>query len=206
MALSIRLPARARWRFALAATGLCVLCAAALGWPDGAGTTSASTGDMTTLQPKLAGFSTQRLTSELGTKYGFRFMSSAAPADPGGVDMATAQDSGGDQLRVIVFGRSPGPVHALACEFTPAHVPTGDSAPAAADFLDACARTGASQTQASTIARWVAHAQAGLAAVPVVRTGRDRLTAQARFAAAGYVVRRLPGTGEWIMVVTGEAP
>jgi hypothetical protein len=206
VALPIRLPARARWHFALAATGLCVVCAAVLGRPDGVGTTSTSASDLTTLQPKLVGFSTQRLTSELGAKYGFRFMSSAAPADPGGVDMATARDAGGDQLRVIVFGRAPGPVHALACEFTPAHVAVGDTAPAAADFLDACARTGAGQAQGAGVARWVAQAQAGLAAVPVIRTDRDRLTAQARFAAAGYVVRRLPGTGEWIMVVTGEVP
>ena len=200
------LPVRVRWPFALAAAGLCVVGAtAALGWTGADGTAAAPAGDAITPQPRLAGFTARRLATELGTEYGFHFMPPTVSADPGGVDMATAQDAGGDQLRVIVFGRTPQPVHAFACEFTPAHTATAGSATAAAGFLSACARLGAGTGQAAVAAAgWAARAQAGLAALPETRPDDGRLTETATFGPVGFAVRRLPGTGEWIMSVTGE--
>ena len=178
MAPTIRLSNRARWTLGLAAAGLCASGAVATFGPAGisGGDSTAPVSDLVVAQPRLAGFSEQRLAAELGTAYGFHFMSAAEPADQGSVDMATARDSGGDRMRVIVFGRAPGAVHALACEFTPAHGAAGVAGVAGAaggvtptltGFLDACARVGAGASQADTAARWVAQAKTELAAMPV---------------------------------------
>jgi hypothetical protein len=224
VALTIRLPARMRWPLAAVAVGLCVggaAVAAGGDWSVQDGTVSELASGVVAAQARLAGFSTQRLTSELAGRYGFRFTSPTAAADPGSVDMATARDGAGNQLRVIVFGRAPEPVHGLVCEFTPAHAadttsapdtsgaattPAEASAPAAAGFLAACAKLGAGSAQADAAVHWVAQAQAGLSAATAVQSDRGRLTAAARFATVGYVMRRLPETGEWIMVMSGENP
>lgn len=221
MALAIRLPGWVREPIVRAAVGACVVGAtAAFAWPGAVAAPADLMTAATAPQPLLAGFSATRLTSELGAEYGFRFMSPTAPTDRGSVDMATARDSAGDQLRVIVFGRAPEPVHGLACEFTPAHANAGAGAratTAAAGFLSDCARLGSGQAQASAVASWVARTQARLAAqpspqpaqlgqpTPFSRLAPGGLTAQTSFAANGYVVRRLPQTGEWIVAVTGEA-
>jgi hypothetical protein len=212
VALTNRLPARMRWMLAVVVAGLCAVgVTVAFGWLDRDTATSGSGHAAIAADAQLAGFSVQRLTSELGGKYGFHFMSAQAPADPGSVDMATARDADGNQMRVIIFGRAPEPVHGLVCEFTPAPgTPAQASAqaqaasPLATGFLTSCARLGAGEAQAEAAADWFARAQAGLAAAPAsaVQANQGRLTAQARFATAGYVVRLLPETGEWIMAIT----
>ncbi|HEV2641007.1 MAG TPA: hypothetical protein VGX23_38180 [Actinocrinis sp.] len=219
VALTMRLPARARRPIALAAVGVCMMgVTAAFAWPGGNGSAAADPVSAAPVAvPELAGFSAARLASGLGAEYGFRFMAATAPTDRGSVDMATAQDSTGDHLRVIVFGRAPEPVHGLACEFTPAAArsgatpgiaaaATGDAAAppnSAAGFLSDCARLGSGQAQAAAAAGWVARTQARLAALPAAQSDPGRLTASARFGPAGYVLRRLPQTGEWIVAVTG---
>jgi hypothetical protein len=163
----------------------------------------------------LTGFTADRLATEVGAKYGFRFMPAAAPADPGGVDMSTARDAGGDQLRVILFGRTPGPVRAVFCEISPPQaasgvVPTGPGATVSADavtgFLGACARTTVSTDQAAAVARWLTGTQAALAAEPADGASPLRLVRSAGFSSVRYAVRRVPDTGEWIMSMTGAAP
>jgi hypothetical protein len=232
--LTIRLPARVRWLTAAAVVGLCaggvvmamaVAMAMGIGRSDERGLASGLASRVAVAHARLAGFSTQRLTSELAVKYGFHFIAPATAADPGSVDIATARDGAGDQLRVIVFGGAPEQVHGLVCEFTPAQA-AGTSggagatgtvraaaeasapapAPAAAGFLAACATLGAGPAQAGAAVHWIAQAQAGLSASTAVRSDQGRLTAAARFAAVGYVVRRLPETGEWIMVMSGADP
>ena len=233
MALTIRLPASMRWPLAAVAGGMCVAGAAVAAggsWSVQDGTASELANGVIAAHARLAGFSTERLTSELAGRYGFHFTSPTAAADPGSVDMATAEDGAGDQLRVIVFGRPPEPVHGLVCEFTPARAaatssgagtaatassapdaanpatPDGSSEPAAAGFLTACAKLGAGSAQADTAVHWVAQAQAGLSAATAVQSDHGRLTRAARFATVGYVMRRLPDTGEWIMVMSGQNP
>ena len=234
MRLSGRLSSRARLPLGLAGIGVCALCVAAgFGGPGHAGSPPQTVSGNVPPTSALTGFTASRLTNEVAAKYGFHFMSPAAPADPGGVDMATARDAGGDQLRVIVFGRTPAPVHAVSCEITPAHAAiarsaastpaTLASAPAAlasapaafasapipgavAGFLGACAQLAVGTDQSAAADRWVAGAQAALSALPPTETDPGRLTRSARIASVGYAVRRVPATGEWIMSMTGETP
>lgn len=318
-----RLLARVRWPVAAVAAGLCVAGAsAAFGWSTGDSARSESASSATMPQARLVGFNAQLLTTELGGEYGFHFMPAQAPADPGSVDIATAKDPQGDQMRVTVFGRAPEPVHGLVCEFTPeqglegaeaqaqeqappatptsvpappsapepapplkqapvpqqvpapapayalahaagsvldlaqaskeaavsarvstlaferasaseqlpapvpapapapgsapsptltsrlASAPTsGSAAPTmAAGFLSSCARLGAGEVQADAAANWAAQAQIELATAPAAQAGQGRLTAQAKFATVGYVLRLLPETGEWIMAITSAGP
>lgn len=206
-----RLLERGRSRLGLAAIGSLCVVAAAIGamWLGEGG--PAANGPSASPPPGyvLTGFTAQRLTKGFAAKYGFHFMSPSAPADPGSVDMATAEDQGGDQLRVIVFGRAPSPVRAISCEFAPHHAAESGAAAAAEGFLSDCARIGVGESQAAAAAQWVTQAQAGLttlAATPANVAEPGRLIRAAKFGTVGYAVRWVPGTGEWIISMTGEKP
>jgi hypothetical protein len=216
---SIRLAGPARRPLGLALGGLCVF-GGVTGFAvlDRSGPAAKSAVGSALPHYAIAGLTATRLNSTVGAEYGFRFMSAAEPADPGGVDMATARDSGGDQLRVIVFGRAPGPVQSVSCEITPSHVPhalstpaipsaaSGGPTPAVAGFLADCARVGVGGDQAAAAVQWAARAQTGLAGLAANQTRQGRLTRATRFGAVGYAVRRVPDTGEWIMSMTAEPP
>jgi len=205
----------------VAGISLCALCAIAgfssLSGPGDVGAApSGMTGDNLPARAQavsaLTGFTPDRLATEVADKYGFHFMSAAAPADPGGVDMSTAQDAGGDQLRVILFGRAPDPVHAVSCEISPpqaaatatATLDAAVTSDAILGFLGACARTAVGGDQATAVARWLTVTQAALAAEPATGAGPGRLTRSAGFSSIHYAVRRIPDTGEWIMSMTGS--
>jgi hypothetical protein len=216
---SIRLAGPARRPLGVALGGLCVF-GAVTGFAVLDQSGPAAEGVVGSALPHyaIAGLTAGRLNSTVGAKYGFHFMSAAEPADPGGVDMATARDPGGDQLRVIVFGRAPGPVQSVSCEITPPNAPyaphtpvipsaaPGSPAPAVAGFLADCARVGVGGDQAAAAVQWAARAQTGLAGLAANQTRQGRLTRAARFGAVGYAVRRVPDTGEWIMSMTAEPP
>lgn len=207
-----RLLERGRSRLGLAAIGSLCVVAAAIGvmWLGEGGPAADGPSASATPGYVLTGFTAQRLTKGFAARYGFHFMSPSAPADPGSVDMSTAKDAGGDELRVIVFGRAPAPVRAISCEFVPQRAAGAVPASAAAGFLTDCARIGVGEGQASAAAEWVAQAQAGLSAsaratVPANGAEPDRMIRATKFGAVGYAVRWVPGTGEWIISMTGEA-
>jgi len=200
--LTIRPSSRARLPLGLAGIGLCVLGATAgSGGFDLGSPPAMARPESAPAATALVGFTANRLATEVAAKYGLHFMPATAPSDPGSVDMSTAQDSNGDQLRVIVFGRTPAPVHGVSCEITPANAV---ASPAVAGFLGACARIAVGGDQAAAVANWVTVAQAALAALPADETDRGRLTRSASFASVRYAVRRVPDTGEWIMSMVGE--
>jgi hypothetical protein len=220
---TIRPSSRVRYSLGLGGISLCTLCAIAGfssigGLGAGVSQPGAAMLGQARSAPVLTGFTADRLMTEVAAKYGFHFMSAAAPADPGGVDMSTARDAGGDQLRVILFGRTPGPVRAVFCEISPPRAADGVSpgtqttsgatvpADAVVGFLGACTRITVAADQAAAVARWLTAAQAALAAEPADGTSPVRLTRSAGFSSVRYAVRRVPDTGEWIMSMTGAAP